>query len=285
VQRELIRIGLDKLIDLENDILNSKDSANLLLDKENIVTKYEIMLKAFNDQSENEIIDWESFSRFTNSEIIDYINAICILEETSIEDIILEFKNVDSDILTHENINLFEVIDTTLMTDKFLNKLLPQGDRSSEEDHGSRRVDHYDPIPYRIVAKRIFVEEIKPSRAYFLLLEGVKKGIKDLDFDTIIAYETSQLFEIRRNDKSLTTNKDLKELMSYDTSYERFSQLINQDEFLEVRLMYNLIAILPSSQPADTPDRRRQSISESLPPPLEGILRPQARLGVPADSC
>jgi hypothetical protein len=153
-----------------------------------------------------------------------------VLEETQIETILLEYRKIDPEFYSPNNLEIYKIIDTILMTDKFLNSFLPKGNKAEEgklannllEEESTRKVDHFDPDPYRVIAQRIFSEEIKPGKAYYLLLNGLKKGIRELDIDTIIAYETSQLFTIKRNDNSLITHTDLKEMMSVETSYDRF---------------------------------------------------------------
>lgn len=94
---------------------------------------------------------------------------------------------------------------------------------------------NYDPLPYQIIAKRIFIEEIRPNKAYFLLLLGIKRGISSLDFDAIAAFEISEIFELNKRDKIISTTSDIKKLIEFDTSFQRFSYLMENDNFLEVR--------------------------------------------------
>ena len=73
-------------------------------------------------------------------------------------------------------------------------------------------------------------------------MTGLKRGIKELDFDAIASYEVSKLFSIRRNQNTLTTDYDLKDIMKFDTSYERFRSLMEEDDFIEV-LIFNVICL------------------------------------------
>lgn len=99
---------------------------------------------------------------------------------------------------------------------------------------------NFDPLPYQIVAKRIFIEEVRPNKAYLLLLLGIERGIHFLDYDVVAAYEISEIFEMNRQEKVISTTADIKYLMDYDSSYHRYKYLIQNDDFLEVRSFYNL---------------------------------------------
>jgi hypothetical protein len=75
VQKELIKTGLEILVNEGYDIPNSKKYVEQILDKEAALLKYEIMLEAFKDQSKSEIVDWETFAEFDDFEVVEYINA------------------------------------------------------------------------------------------------------------------------------------------------------------------------------------------------------------------
>lgn len=206
-------------------------------------------------------MDWETFSQLTYIDIIEYVNLICMIEDTPIDKILFALKDLDQNSFEEHYLDILELVDTSLMTEKFLLNILPQGSRpergkvdiANHADHQSTlqesKISNFDPLPYKIVAKRIFLEQIKPSKAYFLFMSGLKKGIKDLDFEAIAAYEISTLFSIRRNEKTLTSDYDLKEIMRFDTSYERFRFLMDNDDFLIVSLtfVYDL-GVLPVCQ-------------------------------------
>lgn len=59
VQRELIKIGLEILSDPNEILQNSTELTDILLEKEQTLTRYELMLDAFKMNSDNEIVDWE----------------------------------------------------------------------------------------------------------------------------------------------------------------------------------------------------------------------------------
>ena len=132
VQRHLIKTGLDALMDTDNHIPNANRFVNQLLLKEERLTKYEIVLNAFKDDSENVIIDWESFSELQYMEMIEYINSICLIEETPIDKIVLSLKEIDRALFREHYLDILRTIDTSLMNDTFLVNVLPQGDRPSE---------------------------------------------------------------------------------------------------------------------------------------------------------
>ena len=257
VQRELIKTGIETLVNLDPTTSNQEikigDSGYSpieliyqLLEKEFKLDQYQIIIDAFQDASSNEIIDWESFASLSFIDIIFYLNSVWIIEETPIEDLLLALQEIDENSYEQHYVDILENVDASLMTDKFLISILPSGNKPDKGkikivitlDNKTTRewssLNLYDQIPYQIAAKRIFLEQIKPSKAYFLLMTGLKRGIKELDFDTIASFEISKLFSIRRSQNTLTTGYDLKEVMRFDTSYERFRFLMEEDNFIEV---------------------------------------------------
>jgi hypothetical protein len=211
------------------------------------------MLDAFKTDSDNEIIDWEGFSQFLYMDMIEYINYTCLLEDTKVDHILIKLKEKDAAEFLEHIYEILRAIDTKLMTDQFLSMLMPRGsgqggdckvivlnrlavnEESKHTISSSRTPLDYDPVPFQIIAKRFFIEEIRPNKAYFQLMAGLKKGISDLDSDVLAAYEISELFKLQKKDKIISKNTDIKQIISFSSSFDRFTHLIENSDFLPVR--------------------------------------------------
>ena len=232
VQRELIKLGLDTII--ENQDLQDNTNLEKLLDKENKLSQYEMVVSLFSDDSQHQIIDWETFSQLEYIEIIHYLNSVCLAENASIESALVRLRDYDP-ILYYENYyDMLELIDISLISDQFLNEILPKGDELESEQQNTLTGinDPYDPKPYQVISRRMYEESITPSKAYFLFLTGLKKGIKSLDFATIEAYEISKIFATKRHENMLETINDLADVTKFSNSDERFTYLMQDMTFL-----------------------------------------------------
>ena len=140
VQKELIKTGIETLLSQESS--NEKQTIKLgeeyktcieliyqLLEKEFKLDQYQAVVNAFQDKSLNEIMDWETFSTLSYIEIIEYLNSVWIIEETPIDDILISLKEIDQESHEEHYIEILEKVDASLMTDKFLLNMLPQGNR------------------------------------------------------------------------------------------------------------------------------------------------------------
>ena len=232
VQRELIKLGLDTIVNNHN--LKDNASVQKLLDKEIKLSQYEMIVNLFGDDSQHQIVDWETFSQLEYIEIIHYLNSVWLTENASIEPVLVKLRDYDP-ILYYENYyDMLELIDISLINDQFLNEILPKG---NEVDNRMQNTltginDPFDPKPYDIISRRMYEESITPSKAYFLFLTGLKKGIKSLDFATVEAYEISKIFATKHHENMLETMNDLADVTKFLNSDERFNYLMQDMRFL-----------------------------------------------------
>lgn len=67
-------------------------------------------------------------------------------------------------------------------------------------------------------------------------MAGLKRGIPDLDSDVLAAYEISEIFEFQKKDKIISKNTDIKQIISFSSSFERYAYLIENTDFLPVSI-------------------------------------------------
>ncbi|CAI2387425.1 unnamed protein product [Moneuplotes crassus] len=236
VQKELVRVGFEILSTPKILDPNSGKILTELISKEDKISKYEIILEAFKEESKQEVIDWESYSYFTFMDSIYYLNAVCLSEGTKIENILIKLKELNLQEYYLYYYNILKAIDTSLVNDKFNKLILPQGKDTLEGTIVLKRGDldlNYDPLPYQIIAKRIFLEEISPNKAFNLLLLGIQREINFLDYDAVSAFEISEIFKLNKLKKVISTTKEIKRLVNFKNSFQRFWYLIKHEHFLE----------------------------------------------------